>query len=217
LAWAKFAAILSVIILSVSIISLNFDDTANAMKGKGVFLLDINATGSHVCGLKLCFPTDPFAIAKAIEKEIQVVGIEKESKILFGLAGKISEELYPNYEETSSGELTAVTNEKPFGGRVVGHYQILQDNEEVIIVIESQPPSLDTVLEGWLVDSDSGYALSLGKFDADNNILYFKQRMVNPLIYDVLEVTEEPINDVNPKPHTTIGGVPVIDLVEFRE
>lgn len=60
------------------------------------------------------------------------------------------------------------------------------------------------VFEGWLVDSDSGYRLSLGGLTtsgrASRSDLRFRQMLVNFPIYDKLAVTEEAINDTNPNP-----------------
>lgn len=64
------------------------------------------------------------------------------------------------------------------------------------------------VLEGWLVDMDSDYKLSLGKADSHGKIT-FSQPMVNPWIYDVLVITEEPIDDSDPTPNTPVGGIPL--------
>ncbi|MEW6587964.1 MAG: hypothetical protein AB1299_02215 [Thermoproteota archaeon] len=64
------------------------------------------------------------------------------------------------------------------------------------------------MLEGWLVDEDTNYKLSLGKLDERGN-LSFTQKMVNPSIYDFLVMTEEPINDIDPNPSTPIGGAKI--------
>ena len=37
--------------------------------------------------------------------------------------------------------------------------------------------------------------------------LMFSQSMVNPWIYDVLVITEEPIGDSDPAPNVPVGGV----------
>ena len=63
------------------------------------------------------------------------------------------------------------------------------------------------ILEGWLVDMDTGYKLSLGKANNEGKLL-FSQSMVNPWIYDAIVITEEPIGDTNPAPN-------VLQLVEY--
>ena len=62
------------------------------------------------------------------------------------------------------------------------------------------------VLEGWLVDMDSGYKLSLGKANHNGKLL-FSQTMVNPWIYDAIVITEESIGDTNPAPNVPVGGI----------
>lgn len=64
-----------------------------------------------------------------------------------------------------------------------------------------------SVFEGWLVDNDSGYKLSLGGFkmkEEGKAALDFKQLMVNFNIYDKLIVSQEPVNDANPGQSTVI-------------
>ena len=58
------------------------------------------------------------------------------------------------------------------------------------------------IFEGWLVDEDSGYKLSLGGFNTEEGKakFKFKQKLVNFEIYDLLVITQEPINDDNPNP-----------------
>ena len=63
------------------------------------------------------------------------------------------------------------------------------------------------VLEGWLVDVDSDYKLSIGQFNTGNNRLHLNQDMVNFGIYDILVITEESLNDENPAPNKPVGGV----------
>jgi len=65
-------------------------------------------------------------------------------------------------------------------------------------------------LREWLVDKDTGYKLSIGQFNEDNR-LYFYQNMVNPWIYDILGVTEEPIGDINSINTPAIGGVHLVE------
>ena len=53
---------------------------------------------------------------------------------------------------------------------------------------------------------DSGYKLSTGQL-SERYVLVFHQRMVNPSIYDLLVITEEPMNDEDPTPNIPIVGV----------
>ena len=105
------------------------------------------------------------------------------------------------------GDLTAPSGDAPFGGEDVGKYLVKVNESDIraLLVFDSNP-SEGMVYEGWLVDMATGYKLSLGEFD-DRNHLYFSQTIVNPWIYDVLVVTEEPMGDTDPSPHTPVGGV----------
>lgn len=65
------------------------------------------------------------------------------------------------------------------------------------------------VLEGWLVDEDTGYKLSTGGFTVDSDgdgKMRFKQNLVNFDLYDLVVITAEPAGDVNPNPNTPIVG-----------
>ena len=63
------------------------------------------------------------------------------------------------------------------------------------------------VYEGWLVDEDSGYKLSMGAFapsNAGRANYKFKQQMVNFMIYDEIVITRESSNDENPMPNEVV-------------
>ena len=105
------------------------------------------------------------------------------------------------------GQLTAPAGDAPFGGEITGDYYVrVRNNEQVRVFasIDSIPNNVN--LEGWLVDVDTDYKLSLGKINEKGNLV-FGQRMINPWIYDVLVITEEPIGDTDPSPHKPVGGV----------
>ena len=116
------------------------------------------------------------------------------------------------------GELTSpigdAPTDDPFGGEeIVGDYYIrIKDGEQVRIMANLNPAPGGTVLEGWLVDFESGYALSTGKANDQNKII-FTQRMVNPTLYDAVVITAEPIGDIDPNPASLhIGGAPIGEL-----
>ncbi len=115
------------------------------------------------------------------------------------------------YTFSMRGALTAPQGDKPFGGdHVVGHYVIRANDHQVNIVAEFETTSSpDLNLEGWLVDVDTGFKLSTGLFSDETNAnrLHVVQEISNPWIYDVFVVTEEPIADIDPAPHTPVGGV----------
>ncbi len=108
------------------------------------------------------------------------------------------------------GDLTSPADDKPFGGDVVGEYFIRVNGNDIKINTEfDAAPSEGTVYEGWLVDVDTGYKLSLGQFNEQSNELFFSQEIVNPWIYNVLVISEEPMGDTDPSPDTPVGGVPL--------
>ncbi len=109
------------------------------------------------------------------------------------------------------GDITSPAGEAPFGGDVVGDYFIrINDNDVRILAEINDPPSSGMVYEGWLVDPDSGYKLSTGQFNEQNNMLFFAQEIVNPSIYNVLVITAEPIGDTDPSPTLPpVGGAPL--------
>ncbi len=99
-----------------------------------------------------------------------------------------------------TGKLTAPKGEMPFGGKTTGSYSIQVDGSghtNITTHMKSMSPNM--VLEGWLVDTDTGYKLSLGK-SHDDRKLAFAQAVVNPWIYDAIVMTEEPIGDTDPRP-----------------
>jgi len=130
------------------------------------------------------------------------------------------------------GALTAAKADKPYGGDEVGNYKVrVKDNNQVTIIAKVSKYMMmkdqmmedammqdkmgdkmiedkmmdEKVLEGWLVDMESGYKLSTGQLSKQHTLV-FAQRMVNPWIYDLIVVTEEPVNDTDPSPHTPIAG-----------
>ncbi len=114
------------------------------------------------------------------------------------------------YTFSMRGALTAPEGDKPFGDdHEVGHYFIRANDHQVNIDAEFESTSSpNLVLEGWLVDVDTGFKLSTGLFTDETNAnrLNVTQGIANPWIYDVFVVTEEPIVDDDPNPHKPVGG-----------
>ena len=105
------------------------------------------------------------------------------------------------------GELTAPADDAPFGGEITGDYYVrVRNNEQVRVFASPEIIPNNVSLEGWLVDMDTGYKLSIGKINEKGNLI-FGQRMINPWIYDVLVITEEPHDDTDPSPNKPVGGV----------
>ena len=105
-----------------------------------------------------------------------------------------------------SGDITAASGGKPFGGEKVGTISIDSTGRRTNVSADiNDSPGEGNVFEGWLVDAGgSGYKLSLGQFR--NGTLDFSQYMVNPYTYKNFEVTEEPAEDPDPNAADSIAG-----------
>ncbi|MGD1838112.1 MAG: hypothetical protein ACPKPY_08660 [Nitrososphaeraceae archaeon] len=114
-------------------------------------------------------------------------------------------------QEKIEGKLTSPTEDNSlYGGEETGTIQIEYNENDILISAKlNMPPSEGMVYEGWLVDTNLGYALSTGQLD-NNNGQIFEQGMVNPYIYDVYVITEEPVEDKDPKPNAIhVGGIKI--------
>ncbi len=84
--------------------------------------------------------------------------------------------------------------------------------------IQNLSAASTAVLEGWLVDNDSGRKLSLGGLkikEVGKAELDFRQLLVNFRIYDKLVISEEPMNDVNPDQATVILEANINNVVNI--
>ncbi|MGA2309044.1 MAG: hypothetical protein ABSG57_05795 [Candidatus Bathyarchaeia archaeon] len=116
---------------------------------------------------------------------------------------------FSKQEVDVEGTLTAAVNGSPFGGDVIGEYQLSVADSHFVTVTATLniTPASNTVFEGWLVNSNASYSLSLGMLGGNNGTrLSFQQLMVNPFIYDSIIISQEPVNDTNPNPSAPIGG-----------
>jgi hypothetical protein len=104
------------------------------------------------------------------------------------------------------GDITASSNEKPFGGQKMGSISVDSNGHRTNITAElNASPNDGKVFEGWLVDAGgSGYHLSLGQFR--NGTLNFSEYMLNPYTYKNFELTEEPAEDPDPNAASSIAG-----------
>ena len=103
------------------------------------------------------------------------------------------------------GDLTTPADGAPFGGDVVGSYRVDVHGQRVTIHADVNLEAPDGyTLEGWLVDMQTGYKLSLGGLEGGK--LRFHQTMVNPWTYGVLVITAEPIADLDPNPAMPMAG-----------
>ncbi len=109
------------------------------------------------------------------------------------------------------GDLTAPNNDKPFGGENVGIYNIhVRDDYSTIFVSLENGPSDGMVLEGWLVDIETGEKFSTGVYDEKSNVNGGLSLLVDPgFHYDVFVMTEEPRLDSDPTPNKPVAGVPL--------
>ncbi len=110
-------------------------------------------------------------------------------------------------QQISSLDLTTPTATDLYGGDKKGILNLNVQEETVIVnATMNEPPADGKVYEGWFEDKGdaSGYSLSLGKFDEETNTLSTNRTMVNPFTYTIFYVTDEPVNDPDPKPSDVV-------------
>ena len=118
-------------------------------------------------------------------------------------------------EYVLSGDLTAPSGDKPFGGEDVGSYHILGlDSTDSIAITFSleKRPSEGMVYEGWLIDVETGEKLSTGIFKGkihERTQFGFFGGIDEQFHYDIFVITEEPIIDTDPNPNKPVAGVPL--------
>jgi hypothetical protein len=106
-------------------------------------------------------------------------------------------------------DLTTPTMGNMYGGDKKGSFDFIFQNNSILgNAIMNEKPADGKVYEGWFEDKGdaSGYSLSVGKFDEDENTLTVNQTMVNPYTYTVFFVTAEPVNDPDPNPSDVVVG-----------
>ena len=106
------------------------------------------------------------------------------------------------------GDLTAPNNGKPFGGDNVGTYIIHVSDEYTFIYAELEKGAPNgMILEGWLIDVETGEKLSTGIFKEDVKRGFF---LLDPEFhYDLFVITEDPRIDTDPAPNKPVAGVPL--------
>jgi len=96
----------------------------------------------------------------------------------------------------SSGDLTVPEGDNPFGGDKFGTYSIGNDREGIRAQVNVDiSPTSGMSYQAWLVDSTTDTDLALGQLE-DNGLATTLQSTDTP--YDLIIVTEEPIDDPNP-------------------
>ena len=97
----------------------------------------------------------------------------------------------------SSGDLTVPEGDNPFGGDIFGTYSVGNDREGIRaqVNVNVSPPS-GMSYQAWLVDSSTDTDLALGQLE-DNGLATTLQP-TDTTSYDLIIVTEEPIDDPNP-------------------
>jgi len=76
------------------------------------------------------------------------------------------------------------------------------------------------VYQAWLIDSETGYRMSIGSTIRKNNgtgTMSFTQYMSYPKVFDKLEVTKEKIFDLNPSPSQTLVYSTDLNIPVFTE
>jgi len=103
-------------------------------------------------------------------------------------------------------DLTAPKGDKPFGGVNSGNFYVhVKDDVTTIYAELDQRPSTGTVYEGWLVDADSGEKTSFGKFQEYRQV-HLLATIDTQFNNDLIVITEEPLADSDPAPHTPVAG-----------
>ncbi len=107
----------------------------------------------------------------------------------------------------TQGDLTASSGDNPFGGDSIGRYYTHVVGDRTTIYVEFYyPASEGTVYEGWLVDVDTGVKTSFGKIQSPNEEDSILASLENQFNNDLIVITEEPLLDTDPAPHTTVSG-----------
>lgn len=111
------------------------------------------------------------------------------------------------------GDLTAKTEDKPYGGHTIGDYLVIVDTETVKITATLDNYSHKRTLEGWLSDSNSDKMLKIGIFD--NNKLTANLTLdIKP--YDTIIVTEKLQSENNSNADVPVGGALLERAPEYK-
>ncbi len=108
-----------------------------------------------------------------------------------------------------SVDLTTPTMGNMYGGDKKGSFDFTFQNNNILgNATMNEKPADGKVYEGWFEDKGdaSGYSLSVGKFNEDDNTLAINQTMVNPYTYTIFFVTAEPVDDPDPNPSDVVVG-----------
>ena len=108
-----------------------------------------------------------------------------------------------------SVDLTTPTMGNMYGGDKKGSFDFTFQNNNILgNATMNEKPADGKVYEGWFEDKGdaSGYSLSVGKFNEDDNTLAVNQTMVNPYTYTIFFVTAEPVDDPDPNPSDVVVG-----------
>ena len=114
-----------------------------------------------------------------------------------------------NQNSGISLDLTTPTASNLYGGDKKGSFDFSVQNNNMIGIAEmNEQPADGKVYEGWFEDKGdaSGYSLSVGKFNEEENTLAVNQTMVNPYTYTIFFVTAEPVDDPDPNPSDVVVG-----------
>lgn len=113
------------------------------------------------------------------------------STSLYGGIAKAQEQML------GSGDLTVPEGDNPFGGDVVGSYSVGLDREGLRAQVNMDiSPGSGMSYQAWLLDSATDTDLALGQLE-DNGLAATLQPN-DTSSYNLIVVTEEPIDDPNP-------------------
>lgn len=98
----------------------------------------------------------------------------------------------------SSGDLTVPEGDNPFGGDNIGTYSIGLDREGLRVQVNMEiTPTSGNAYQAWLVDNATDTDLALGQL-TDNALADTLQSANDTSQYNLIVVTEEPIDDPDP-------------------
>lgn len=100
------------------------------------------------------------------------------------------------------GDLSEKTQEKFYGGDIIGEFTIIVNVNDVKILASLDDYTQHRIMDAWLIDSNTDQMINIGTFDGNkltNNIT------IKIWSYNVILITEK-IYDENSKIDVPIGG-----------
>jgi hypothetical protein len=92
------------------------------------------------------------------------------------------------------GDLTAKTENKTYGGEIIGDYLVVVNFENVKVMATLDEYSQSKILEGWLFDKTAEKLFNVGTFDGNK---LSSEIIVESWTYDEILIIEKLIDDSN--------------------